>query len=211
MRPYTTVNLASRIEFSVNRSRFIGRCFPLINEEEALRYLADIRKEHWDATHNCYAYALGPSFETARFSDDGEPGGTAGLPMMEVLKNKGVTDALVIATRYFGGVLLGTGGLVRAYSRTASEAVLAAGIVHMRPARHVFIRIDYARYGTVESYVRQQAGKVECSFAEDVTISAMVSTERLSAFQKDITELTDGRAAITLLEEGYLRLSALSD
>ncbi|HWR18990.1 MAG TPA: YigZ family protein [Clostridia bacterium] len=211
MRPYTTVNLASRIEFSVNRSRFIGRCFPLINEEEALRFLADIKKEHWDATHNCFAYALGPSFETARFSDDGEPGGTAGMPMLEVLKNKGVTDTLVIVTRYFGGVLLGTGGLVRAYSRTASEAVLEAGIVHMCPARRVFIRIDYARYGAVESYVRQQAGEVECAFAEDVTISAMVSTERLSAFQKDITELTDGRAAITLLEEAYLRLSALLD
>jgi uncharacterized YigZ family protein len=205
MRPYTTVNLASCIEFTVNRSRFIGRCFPLINEEEALRFLADIKKEHWDATHNCYAYALGPTCETARFSDDGEPGGTAGLPMLEVLKSRGVTDALVIATRYFGGVLLGTGGLVRAYSRTASEAVLAAGIVHMHPARHILIRIDYARYGAIDGYMRQQAGSVECTFTEDVSVSAMVYLDRLIAFQKEIIELTDGRAAITLLEEGYLR------
>ncbi len=205
MRPYTTVSRASRIEFTVSRSRFIGRCFPLFSEEEALCLLADIKKEHCDATHNCYAYALGPMFETARFSDDGEPGGTAGLPILEVLKNRGVTDALVVATRYFGGVLLGAGGLVRAYSRTASEAVSAAGIVHMHPARRVLVRIDYARYGAMESYVHKEAGIVECAFAEDVTVSAIVRLERVEPFQKEIAERTDGRAAITLLEESYLR------
>ncbi|MCE5235651.1 MAG: YigZ family protein [Clostridiaceae bacterium] len=205
MRPYKTVKHASRIEFTLNKSRFIGRCFPLNSEEEALRLLADIKKEHWDATHNCYAYALGPGFETARFSDDGEPGGTAGLPMLEVLKSRGVTDALAVATRYFGGVLLGAGGLVRAYSRTASEAVCAAGIVHMRPARRVEIRLDYARYGAVEGYVRQNAGEVHCEFAENVGVSALVRQERVETFFKEIAERTDGRALLTLLGEAYLR------
>ena len=205
LRPYTTVCRAATIEFTVNKSRFIGRCFPLKSEEEALCALAGIKKEHWDATHNCYAYALGPFFETARFSDDGEPGGTAGLPMLEVLKNRGITDALIIATRYFGGVLLGAGGLVRAYSRTASEAVAAAGMVHMRPARRVELRLDYARYGAVEGYVRQNAGDVECVFAENVTIRAMVRAERMDAFLKEITERTDGRALLETLEQVYLR------
>lgn len=205
MRGYTTVSRASVIEFTVNRSRFIGRCFPLQSEEEALRLLAQIKKEHWDATHNCYAYALGPGFETARFSDDGEPGGTAGLPMLEVLKARSATDALVIATRYFGGVLLGAGGLVRAYSRTAAEAVSAAGVLRMRPARRAEIRLDYARYGAVEGYVRQNAGEVACEFAENVTLSALVPQERVEAFCKEITERTDGRAQLALFEEAYLR------
>lgn len=207
MRGYTTVARASLIEFTVNRSRFLGRCFPLKDEAEALALLSGLKKQHWDATHNCYAYAFGPGLATARFSDDGEPGGTAGLPMLEVLKSRGVTDALVVATRYFGGVLLGAGGLVRAYSRTASEAVAAAGIIHMRPARRVAITLDYARYGAVEGYVRQSAGEVNVEFTDTVCIYAMVNLERVDAFLKELTERTDGRAALTLLEEGYLRES----
>lgn len=205
MRPYSTVNRASSIEFTIQKSRFIGRCFPLQNEEEALFALSEVKKRHWDATHNCYAYALGPSFETARFSDDGEPGGTAGLPMLEVIKSRGVTDTLVVATRYFGGVLLGAGGLVRAYTRTAAEAVSAAGVVHMRPAQKIEIAVDYARYGAVEGYVRQNAGSVACEFQENVLVSAMVRIERADAFLKELTERTDGRAKTRLLEEGYLR------
>ena len=204
LRPYTSVKRASQIEFIVNRSRFIGRCFPLKSEEEALSLLADVKKQHWDATHNCYAYALSPAFETARFSDDGEPGGTAGMPMLEVLKAKNVTNALVIATRYFGGVLLGAGGLVRAYARTASDAVSAAGVVHMRPARRVSVTLDYARYGAVEGYMRQNAGEVKPEFLENVAISALVRAENADAFLKEITERTDGRAKTELLGEEYL-------
>ena len=116
MKPYKSVKQCSEAEYTVNRSRFIGRCFPVDSEEAALCLLSDIRKRHWDATHNCFAYRIGETAAAARFSDDGEPGGTAGKPIMDVLTGKGLTNVLCVVTRYFGGILLGAGGLVRAYS-----------------------------------------------------------------------------------------------
>ena len=116
---YRTVKQPGEAELVIKRSRFIGRCFPVADEQEALRLLEQVRRQHWDATHNCYAYSVGVSGACARYSDDGEPSGTAGLPMMEALRRSGVTDALVVVTRYFGGILLGAGGLVRAYSAAA--------------------------------------------------------------------------------------------
>ena len=111
---FRTVKAPSSVELVINRSRFIGQCFPISSEEEALEKLSELRKKYWDATHNCYAYSVGQKGEIARFSDDGEPGGTAGMPMMDALRGAGVTDVLCVVTRYFGGILLGTGGLVRA-------------------------------------------------------------------------------------------------
>ncbi|HIU94159.1 MAG TPA: YigZ family protein, partial [Candidatus Aphodomorpha intestinavium] len=129
---YRTVKQPGEAELVIKRSRFIGRCFPVADEQEALRLLEQVRRQHWDATHNCYAYSVGVSGACARYSDDGEPSGTAGLPMMEALRRSGVTDALVVVTRYFGGILLGAGGLVRAYSAAAAAAVRSAGEVEMR-------------------------------------------------------------------------------
>ena len=121
MKPYKSVKQCSEAEYTVNRSRFIGRCFPVESEEAALCLLGDIRKKHWDATHNCFAYRIGEN-AAARFSDDGEPGGTAGKPIMDVLTGRGLTNVLCVVTRYFGGILLGAGGLVRAYSKSAVAA-----------------------------------------------------------------------------------------
>ena len=109
---YRTVKQESEIELVIKRSRFIGRCFPVTNEQEALALLERIRRQHWDATHNCYAYSIGEHGACARFSDDGEPSGTAGMPMMEAIRRIGVTDVLVVVTRYFGGILLGAGIVV---------------------------------------------------------------------------------------------------
>ena len=130
---FRTVKAPSSVELVINRSRFIGQCFPISSEEEALDKLSELRKQYWDATHNCYAYSVGEKGEIARFSNDGEPGGTAGMPMMDALRGAGVTNVLCVVTRYFGGVLLGTGGLVRAYSRSCAEAIRAAGVVRMAP------------------------------------------------------------------------------
>ena len=110
-KEYLTISSAAQVELIINRSRFIGQAFPAAGEEEALRRLQAVRDQYGDATHNCYAYRIGPRGETARFSDDGEPGGTAGLPMMEVLIRRKVTNLIVVATRYFGGVLLGSGAV----------------------------------------------------------------------------------------------------
>ena len=132
MKPYKSVKQCSEAEYTVNRSRFIGRCFPVDSEEAALCLLGDIRKKHWDATHNCFAYRIGEN-AAARFSDDGEPGGTAGKPIMDVLTGRGLTNVLCVVTRYFGGILLGAGGLVRAYSKSAADAVAKAGVVSYLP------------------------------------------------------------------------------
>ena len=106
MTGYRSVDKSSETEYIINRSRFIGRCFPVTSEEAALSLLGDIRKKHWDATHNCFAYRIGETAATARFSDDGEPGGTAGMPIMDVLRSKELTDVLVVVTRYFGADIL---------------------------------------------------------------------------------------------------------
>ncbi len=203
MKPYKTVRQSSETEYIINRSRFIGRCFPAESEEAALAVLGDIRKKHWDATHNCFAYRTGSG--AARFSDDGEPGGTAGKPIMDVLLARDLTDVLCVVTRYFGGVLLGAGGLVRAYSRSASDAVSAAGVVCCVPGAVVQIPMDYSRYGALEGFIRANAEVRDVSFGEGVVVSAAVESALLDRFKKDIVERSDGRCAVAVVGEGYIR------
>ena len=205
MTGYRSVLKPSETEYIINRSRFIGRCFPVTSEEAALSLLGDIRKKHWDATHNCFAYRIGETTATARFSDDGEPGGTAGMPIMEVLRSKELTNVLVVVTRYFGGVLLGAGGLVRAYSRSAADAVTEAGMVEYCPAKQLSLTMDYSRYGSMEQYLRAAVQVDDVEFMENVTIRATVEEQRLEPFIKDITERSDGRCIPEVRGEGYLR------
>jgi len=207
MKGYRTLAQPGEAEIIINKSRFIGRGFPVESEEEALGILADIRKRHWDATHNCYAYRIEGG--AARFSDDGEPGGTAGLPMMEVLNARDISNALVVVTRYFGGVLLGAGGLVRAYSRSAAEAVNASGTALLKPALRYSLRVDYSRYGGLEGYVRSAAQVEAVEFGEDVCISALVDEGAAEAFIKEVTERTDGRCRPQAAGEGCLRVTEI--
>ncbi|MDD6045841.1 MAG: YigZ family protein [bacterium] len=204
MDAFKTIAHASEEEFVINRSRFIGRCFPVQTEEEALAHLAALRKQHYDATHNCYAYRIGTRGETARFSDDGEPSGTAGMPMMEVLTANDVTNVFCVVTRYFGGILLGAGGLVRAYSRGAAEAVRAAGVVHYTPGTALEFTVDYARYGAVEAFVRANAEIDALDFAEAVHLRVLVENAEADAFTAEIVERTDGRSVPARCGEGYL-------
>ncbi len=197
---------SSETEYIINRSRFIGRCFPVTSEEAALSLLGDIRKKHWDATHNCFAYRIGQTASIARFSDDGEPGGTAGMPIMEVLRSKELTDVLVVVTRYFGGVLLGAGGLVRAYSRSAADAVAEAGIVSYIPAKQLSVSMDYSRYGSMEQYIRANLQVDDVEFMENVTMRITVAEDRLDTFIKDMTERSDGRCIPQITGESYLRV-----
>lgn len=206
MTGYRSVDSISETEYIINRSRFIGRCFPVESEEAALSMLGDIRKKHWDATHNCFAYRIGQAASVARFSDDGEPGGTAGMPIMEVLRSRDITDVLVVVTRYFGGILLGAGRLVRAYSHSAAEAVNAAGIVSYRPARELTIPMDYSRYGSLEQYIRSAAQVQDVSFAENVIMRVAVDEAGLDAFIKELTERSDGRCTPELTGESYMKV-----
>lgn len=206
MTGYRSVDKSSETEYIINRSRFIGRCFPVTSEEAALSLLGDIRRKHWDATHNCFAYRIGVNASVARFSDDGEPGGTAGMPIMDVLRSKDITDVLVVVTRYFGGILLGAGGLVRAYSRSAADAVGEAGIVSYIPAKQLSLTVDYSRYGAMEQYIRSAVQVEDVEFMENVTLRMAVAEDRLSGFIKDITERSDGRCVPEITGESYLRV-----
>ena len=136
MKAYKTLLQEASDEVIINKSRFIGYAAPVKTVEEALSFLDRIRTKHKDATHNCYAYIIGSNMGIMRYSDDGEPGGTAGLPIIEVLKARGVTNCCVVVTRYFGGTLLGTGGLVRAYQSSASEVVNASNLVEVKLMNH---------------------------------------------------------------------------
>ena len=189
---YRTVRAPASVELVINKSRFIGQCFPISTEEEALSMLAELRKRYWDATHNCYAYSVGEKGEIARFSDDGEPGGTAGMPMMDALRGAGVTDVLCVVTRYFGGILLGTGGLVRAYSKACSEAIRAAGIVRMAPCDLVSFCVPYPQWALFQQAALRYGAALEPEYGESVRCMAIVEAARTEAFLAAVFDQSAG-------------------
>lgn len=193
---YITLQKYGEAEFTISRSRFIGRAFPVKTEEEALTHLAALRKQHYDATHNCYAYRIGETAAIARFSDDGEPQGTAGLPMMEALRGKGPTFALVVVTRYFGGILLGAGGLVRAYSRAASEAVDNAGLQTMRLCDAYSLTFGYERIGRMSRFL-QNGGYDFAPFEYGAQINARVFVPKAKS-EAFCTQMADLTAALVV-------------
>ena len=161
-----------------------------------LNFITSKKSEHWDASHNVYAYILRDG--TMRFSDDGEPQGTAGMPVLDVLRKSGVTDVVTVATRYFGGILLGGGGLVRAYSHTASIALQAAQIITMRECLLLSLTCDYGRYGRVASLVPECGGVTDDTvFEEKVTVKFHLAPELLGAFRKKLADATNGQVDVT--------------
>lgn len=181
-------------ELVEKKSRFIGRVWPVETEEEIREILEKIRKEHWDASHNVYAYRVGLSPEIERFSDDGEPGGTSGLPTLTVLKGADVHNVLVITTRYFGGTLLGTGGLVRAYSEAAKLALEAAGIAQRQVLVPFTLKVDYTLLGKLQYVLAKASAPVlSTEFTEAVELRTAVPLTEKERFVKRITEETEGR------------------
>ncbi len=197
---YKTVRREAQAEFTEKRSRFIGRVRPVTTEAEAQEYIAALKKQYWDAAHTVYAYILRDG--TRRFSDDGEPQGTAGMPTLEVLQKAGLTDAAVTVTRYFGGILLGAGGLVRAYSHAAALAVEAGEPVEMRPCRRVRVVCDYSRYGWVEPLLRSYGTVEGADFGEAVTVTAVLPVGACPGAQDALTERSAGQ--LVLMPEGDL-------
>ena len=194
MKAYTTVLGASEAEFTEKKSRFIGRCFPVETEDEAFAVIADVKKRHWDATHNCYAFIVGENGLTQRFSDDGEPSGTAGMPILDVIKQKGLTNTLIVVTRYFGGIMLGAGGLVRAYSHSASIAVAAGGIVTRAMCAGLKVTCDYYFYGKLSSLVPESGGVIEDTVFEDnVTLIFRLPLELVDGFNAKLIDVSNGR------------------
>ena len=192
MTEYRTIAAAGEDEFIERRSRFIGRIRPVTTEAEAQAFIAAIKKECWDATHNVWAYVLREG-GIRRFSDDGEPQGTAGIPVLDVLLKQELTDCVVVVTRYFGGILLGAGGLVRAYSQGAAVAVKAGGVTVMRPCVQGSITCDYAQYGYVQPLVLSAGGVVDDTvFADTVTLMFHLPVPQWESLGKDLTERSAG-------------------
>ena len=203
MNDYLTLARRSAEEYIVNRSRFIGYAAPVTTAEEAVDFVNEIRARHRDATHNVYAYAV-RSPEYSRYSDDGEPQGTAGMPVLDVIRKNGLTDCCVVVTRYFGGVLLGAGGLVRAYSHSASLAVQAAEIVKMSLCAVLRVSCDYGFYGRLSSLVPESGGTVEdTDFGAAVTMTFRLPAEKEESFRRELTELSFGKVSADKIAEKY--------
>jgi len=195
---YNTIQSNAAAETTERRSRFIASIARAEREEDAVNFINALKKEHWNASHNVYAYILKEG-STARFSDDGEPQGTAGIPVLEVLKKEELTDVVMVVTRYFGGVLLGAGGLVRAYSKAAKAAVDAAGRIDVSLCKTVHITTDYTLHAKAQSAVYANGGKIaDTEFAENVRITAFVRHDKVRTFTAQITDETSGRAVIEL-------------
>lgn len=204
MNAYKTVKQAATDEFIVSKSRFIGHAAPAGTEEAALAFLQKIRQEHRDASHNCYAYVIGQNAGIMRYSDDGEPGGTAGLPMIEVLRQREVVNVCVVTTRYFGGVLLGAGGLVRAYSHACALALDAAQVAVMEKSQRWWVEIAYPRWDTVLHQLKSQPVQIEkTEFAASVTCTLLVREKDAPDVLALLDTLTDGQAEKLLTEELY--------
>lgn len=204
MKDYLTLLKPGADEYIVNKSRFIGNAAPVKTAEEALGFLSRIRTEHRDATHNCYAYIVGQNAGIMRYSDDGEPGGTAGMPIIEVMKARGVVDCAVVVTRYFGGVLLGAGGLVRAYSHTCSLALNAAGVCRMHPTERWMMEVAYPLWDRVQHALKSLPMRLESTdFTAAVTFEISVKTADSEAVMQALTRATDGRIETMLEDESY--------
>lgn len=200
---YITVRQEGEDEFIERKSRFIGSCRPVKTEEEALAFIAAKKSRYWDASHNVYAYVLREG-GVQRFSDDGEPQGTAGIPVIEALKKSGVVDAVVVATRYFGGVLLGGGGLIRAYSHTASIALAAAEKVRMKECLLLEAVCGYDQYGRVQGLVPESGGVVEdTEFLEQVTVRFRLEPCLREVLTRRLADATAGKGVLNEIGSGY--------
>lgn len=205
MTSYLTVSSPSFAEYTEKRSRFIAGIFPCGSEPEAQRLINETRTRYWDARHNVYAYVLREN-SVKRFSDDGEPHGTAGKPVLEVIEGAGICDALIVVTRYFGGVLLGTSGLVRAYGSAAKMALSAADIVEMRPCRLLKSICEYSDHERLARLISDYFGKIENSdFGEKVTLSYCLEEDIIPRFLESLSETFSARISADILGE---RLSA---
>ena len=178
-------------EIIEKKSRFIATVIPIESENDALTTIEQLRKKYWNATHNCFAYVLGKNQELQRFSDDGEPSGTAGKPILDVLLGEGVHTALIVVTRYFGGTLLGTGGLVRAYSKSAKAALEECVVINKIHGKKILLNMDYNSLGKVQYILGQnQIPILESIYKDDVDLYIVIASEEVSRLDKEIREAT---------------------
>lgn len=198
---YRTLSCQAQDEYIVKHSRFIGYARPVKTEKEAQEFIAEISKKHWDAKHNVYAYSIREG-GIKRYSDDGEPQGTAGMPVLNVILQEDITDCVVVVTRYFGGILLGGGGLVRAYTHSAKIGIDAAGIITLSKWTVCKISCDYTFYGKLETFIRDFGGVIEnTDFGENVTLEYRIEKGTEYAFDKKLKDLTNGKISFEITGE----------
>jgi len=211
MEAYTTITGemptcgVSPVSYEIQRSRFLAYAIHAEDEEEVRAWLASVKKEHYEARHVPYAMVLGARADRQRSSDDGEPGGTAGSPILEAIKAREITNAAVAVVRYFGGIKLGAGGLIRAYAHAAGLGLDAAAKIRMMPLHTMYVQLDYDLLAAVERYMRDaELTTGETSYADDVTLTLLVPTGDIELHQHALTDLTAGRARYQLGEQKYI-------
>lgn len=205
MKLYKTLHEFGCDEYIVEKSRFIGYAKPIKTEEEAKEFIEEIKKKHKDATHNVWSYTVGEGMNIQRFSDDGEPSGTAGIPTLEVIKKEDLRDVVVVVTRYFGGVKLGAGGLVRAYTKGAKIGLDAGKIVEKIPHKEVFITVDYTMLGKIQNSLLDTEFAIrDIEYTDNVKIQVCTRLEQEQALKDMIVEITNANCTITDGDEFYL-------
>ena len=205
--PYKIITQNEEGYYEEKKSKFISYLSYVESEEEALSFLSSIKKKHYDAKHNCFAMIIGADSSLTRSSDDKEPHGTAGMPILEVLKGAGLTNVICVVTRYFGGTLLGTGGLVRAYSEAARDAVSKATIATITYTADISITVDYSLVNSIQYYLNNNSIKlIDTVYSENVSFIVRVAHESASDTVKEFTELCNGRGSIEIVGEGYFPL-----
>ncbi len=193
MTGYKTVQKEANDEYIVKHSRFIGHIKPVTTVDEATEFISSVKQKHWDATHNVYAYVLRDG-QIRRYSDDGEPQGTAGIPVLDVLLKEDVTDCAVVVTRYFGGIMLGAGGLVRAYSHSAKIALDAGKVVTMKLCAVCEIKCDYSFYGKLVTFIPENGGVIDDTvFEENVTVIYRIDNDDFEKFREKLIDVSNGQ------------------
>ncbi|MNO84942.1 IMPACT family member YigZ [compost metagenome] len=201
---YKTVRKAGEKEIVIKKSRFIGHVKPVETEEDAVLFIEEIKKRHWNATHNCSAYMIGERDEIQKQSDDGEPSGTAGKPILEVIKNQGLKNIAIVVTRYFGGIMLGAGGLIRAYTDGAVAAIEAGEAITRVLHREIYVELDYTWLGKAENELRNKGIRTgETAFADKVTLLCLPLDQEHAVFMDWMTDMTQGQAVMTVGDKVY--------
>ena len=205
MSNYKTLHKFGVDEYIVEKSTFIGYAKPIKTEEEAIEFINEIKKKHKDATHNVWAYTIGENMNIQRYSDDGEPQGTAGIPTLEVIKKEDLRDVVVVVTRYFGGIKLGAGGLVRAYTKGAKVGIEAGIVIEKVKYSEVKIKIEYTQLGRIQNEIMNLGFKVKDTiYSEGVELRGYVRNEEAQSLMDRIIDITSGTADVSLGEEYYL-------
>ena len=206
MKEYKTVEFENSDEFIEKKSKFIGYVMPVKTQEEATEFINRIKTKHWDATHNVYAYVLQEN-NIQRYSDDGEPSGTAGVPVLDVILKNNLVDVCVVVTRYFGGTLLGAGGLVRAYSHGSKIAVESGNIITMAPCSILNACVDYSFYDRLNILLNDFNANIEdTQFSDNVSVTFSIKQEKTDDLQNKLTDLSNGLYKLNKIGEKFAKI-----